>query len=81
MTCLPCEYDDPERLPQTVEGWACWRAAETCLRGGMVALHVDMGSALPMAVATGADATVAALLLAEVQDGMAAGMAKKGGKA
>ena len=81
MTCLPCEYDDPERMPETVEAWACWQAAETCLRGGgMTAPHVDMAAALAMTAAAGVPASVAAVLLAAVQDGMAVGMARRMGK-
>jgi len=81
VTCSPCEYDDPGRLPETAEGWACWQAAQACLRGGgMVAPHVDMGSALAMTAAAGVPPGAAGPLLAAVQDGMAAGMARRMGR-
>lgn len=75
--CLPCELDVDERLPQTVEGWACWRAAEVSVRGGMVQPHIDMSSAILIAERSGVNGGVAAELLAFVQAGMAAGLARK----
>jgi hypothetical protein len=82
VTCLPCEYDDPERMPEAMEAWACWQAAQACMRGGgMTAPHVDMGSALAMTAAAGVGGEVASLLLSAVQDGMSAGLAKRKGAA
>lgn len=80
MTCSPCEYDDAERAPATVDGWACWHAAEASLRGGMVNPHVDMASALALAEASGVPRAAAAELIVAVQAGMAAGRAKREGK-
>lgn len=52
------------------------------MRGGMVAPHVDPGAALVLAQAQGIQPVVAGPLVVAVQNGMAAGMAKrKEGKA
>lgn len=65
-------------MPETVEAWACWQAAQTCLRGGgMAAPHVDIAGALAVAAAAGVPGEVAAVLVAAVQDGMAAGVARR----
>ena len=64
----------------TVEGWACWRAAEACMRAGMVQPHVDLAAALQMTSAAGVAPSVAAELLAAVQDGMGLGLSKRSGK-
>jgi hypothetical protein len=81
VTCAPCEYDAPDRCPATVEGWACWQAAEASLRGGaMVAAHVDAAAALSLAEASGVSRLSAAELIVAVQSGVAMGMRKREGK-
>jgi hypothetical protein len=59
-----------------VEGWACWRAAQGAVRGGMVAPHVDATAALALAAAAGVPAGAAAELILAVQDGLHLGLAK-----
>jgi hypothetical protein len=81
VTCHPCEYDDPDRCPSTVEGWACWSAAEAALRGGeMLVPHVDAAAALALAQAAGVPPVPAAELVMAVQSGMGAGLAKREGR-
>ncbi len=65
----------------TVEGWACWSACEASLRGGMVQPHVDIGAALTVTTAMGVSPHVAADLLMAAQNGLSAGLGKKGGSA
>lgn len=50
------------------------------MRGGMVQPHVDMAAALQMTSAAGVEPSVAADLLAAVQDGMGIGLSKRSGK-
>lgn len=50
------------------------------MRGGMVQPHVDMGAALQMTSAAGVAPSIAAELLAAVQDGMDLGLSKRSGK-
>lgn len=60
-----------------MEGWACWQASLASIRGGMVAQHVDMGSALALAAAAGVAPDIAAELVMAAQAGMDAALAKK----
>ncbi len=77
MKCSPCEYDDPERQLASVEGWACWRAAEASLRGGMVAPHVDASTALDLAEAAGVSRIAAAEMILAFQQGMTRGLDRR----
>lgn len=50
------------------------------MRAGMVQPHVDLAAALQMTSAAGVAPSVAAELLAAVQDGMGLGLSKRSGK-
>lgn len=76
MTCAPCEYDTPERCPETAQGWACWDAGLAAIswsEGGEPVL--DVAGALAGAAALGVPGAAAMPLLIELRRGALKGSA------
>lgn len=72
MSCSPCEYDLPERSPQTLAGWRCWEAGMSSFRRGWDGLELDMAGAVSLARDLGVHPRTAVPLLREFAAGMMA---------